>query len=125
MTHAPIDGKPGKIKPLENLEFLDIRGTKNYSDWNTFLKKCEIDTYFIGDLDIILRDDFHVMNNTIRETLKNKFFAQPNVIQRVQIDSTYAKSKDQKNDFLKFIKNTCCDCGYEERTIPLDGESDA
>jgi len=98
------DSEKKKIKPLENLEFLDIRGTPNYGDWNTFLKKCEIDTYFVGDLDIILRDDFHVMNNTIRKTLRTKFFAQPNVIQRVQIDSTYAKSKDQKNDFLEFIK---------------------
>jgi len=102
--NADPDSEKKKIKPLENIEFLDIRGTSNYFDWNTFLKKCEIDNYFVGDLDVILRKDFHIMTNSIKEELRKKFFAKPEIIRRMKTDSTYEKSKDQKNDFLKFIK---------------------
>lgn len=46
----------------EGIEFLYIEGKGNHKIWESFLKKFEIKTYHVGDLDNILEEQFGIIN---------------------------------------------------------------
>lgn len=95
-----------KYKPNNSsrgIEFLDIRGTTNYNVWKTFLGKCGIKSYFIGDLDVILSEQLGIINKTTKDTLSNDFHQDPTTQQKIVNDSSYLQNS--KKDFINFIKN--------------------
>jgi len=95
-----------KYKPNNSsrgIEFLDIRGTPNYNLWKTFLEKCGIKSYFIGDFDVILRKELRIINQTTKDTLSNDFKQDPTTKQNIAKDSNYLQNS--KKDFFNFIKN--------------------
>jgi len=92
-----------KYKPdnsSHGIEFLDIRGTPNYNLWKDFLKKCGIESYFIGDLDVILRDELDIINQATKIKLSKDFEQDPITQQNIAKDPNYLKYS--KKDFINF-----------------------
>lgn len=87
----------------DNIEFLDIRGIPNYFLWKKFLTKYGIKSYFICDLDVILRDDMQIIDKSTKQCLSDDFQKDSTTMTKISNDPNYMKNS--KKDFLNFIRN--------------------
>jgi len=89
----------------ENIEFLYIGGKDRYPVWRDFLKKYEIASYFIGDLDNVFDIELEIIDQATLDILQNDFEVQPTITQKMTTNSNYKRgTKQYRKDLLNFVK---------------------
>ncbi|WP_148687071.1 AAA family ATPase [Candidatus Nitrosocosmicus hydrocola] len=84
-----------KLKILDDtdIDFVYIRGKGNYFSWNKFLSRFNIQSFYLGDLDNILNENFGIVEKDERKKLRSDFDK-----------SQFSKTDKSDSNFLQFIR---------------------